>query len=232
MASVTGATGYAVAHDCFDAAEVDALRAGVEAAARRATALASTAGTDTITPDGHRLRTVPGDPPTSVHWEPETERPTLRNLRPVTHLDDRLAARWDDPRLTAVAADLLGTPAVAPLTSKISFKRARVGSEFDWHRDHTFLARFLGAAAREVVTAMVLLDDAHAGNGALTLVPGSHLDDPAPDPTPVTLTASAGTVIFFRSRLLHRSDPNRSDTDRRALLYLYQPPGRPHLDEA
>ncbi|MDN5751500.1 MAG: phytanoyl-CoA dioxygenase family protein, partial [Pseudonocardia sp.] len=113
----------------------------------------------------------------------------------------------------------------------ISLKRARVGSEFRWHQDHSFLQGFLGPAARRVVTAMVLLDDADDENGALTVVPGSHLgevraDDEPPragDAEPVLVEAKAGSVVFFHSLVLHRSGPNRSDRDRRAMFYLFRP---------
>jgi phytanoyl-CoA hydroxylase len=215
------------------------MRAGVEAAVGRAADLADRA-TTTINVRGHRIQTVPGDPPTSLHWEPEADPPVVRNLRPVAHLDPRLAARWHDPRLTGPAAGLLGVPEVAPLTSKSSLKRAHVGSEYTWHTDHSFLAGFLGPdAAGEVVTAMILLDAADAGNGALTLVPGSHRDGPRPDDEPprpgdgepVLVEARAGSVVFFPSTMVHRSDANRSARDRRALLYLFQPAGRPYLDE-
>ncbi|OLT16981.1 hypothetical protein BJF78_13690 [Pseudonocardia sp. CNS-139] len=231
--------GYTVTRGAFTAAEVDELRTALEAATARAAGLASGAPS-TLTDGGHVIQTVPGDPPTSVHWEPGVEPPVVRNLRPVAHLDPRLAARWDDPRLTGPAAGLLGVRAVAPLTSKSSLKRARVGSDYLWHTDHTFLARFLDdTAAARVVTAMVLLDDADADNGALTLVPGSHRgtgradgEPPRPgDAAPVLLAAPAGTVVCFPSRMLHRSGANRSARDRRALLYLYQPAGRPPLDE-
>lgn len=228
---------FALSVGAFRGAELAALRAGVEAAAGRAAELARAAGEVgvSLSERGHRLQTVPGDPPTSIHWEPDTDPPTVRNLYPVTHLDVRLDARWADPRLTGPAAALLGAPTVAPLSSKISFKRARVGSEFVWHQDHTFLRRFLGSAAREVVTAMVLLDDADAANGALTVVPGSHrgtirADDEPPhagDAEPVLVQAPAGTVVFFHSLVLHRSDPNRSDRDRRAVFYLFGPASAP-----
>lgn len=238
--------GYIVAPGAFDVAEVQTLRAGVENAVARAVALAEAAGPEGITVNGpghrfpeHRLQTIPGNPDTSIHWESARSRPTVRNLRPVTHLDPRLDARWADPRLTGPAAQLLGVAEVAPLTSKISLKRARVGSEFTWHQDYTFLHRFLGPTADEAVVAMVLLDDADAGNGALTLLPGSHRGGPRPDDEPprpgdadpVTIDAQAGTVVFFPTLMVHRSDPNRSERDRRALFYLYQPACRPHLDE-
>lgn len=225
--------GFLVVRDAFGHDELATLRAGVEAAVERVVHAAETHPTA----HGHRIQTACG---TSVHWEPHADPPTVRNLRPVTHLDARLHTLWDDPRLTGPAAELLGVPAVAPLTSKISFKRAGVGSEFIWHQDYTFLARFLGPAAREVVTAMVLLDDADGGNGALTVVPGSDAGGPRPDgqppgdddARPVTVQASAGSAVLFPALMVHSSGPNRSERDRRALLLLYQPAGRPHLDES
>ena len=39
------------------------------------------------------------------------------------------------------------------------------------------------------------------------------------------LEVKAGAVVFFGAFLVHRSLPNRSDVDRRALLYSYQPAG-------
>jgi hypothetical protein len=36
---------------------------------------------------------------------------------------------------------------------------------------------------------------------------------------------------MFGSLLVHQSQPNRTDHDRRALLYSYQPAGFPHLLE-
>jgi len=47
----------------------------------------------------------------------------------------------------------------------------------------------------------------------------------------VPLEVGAGAVAFFGPFLVHRSMPNRSGDDRRALLYSYQPPGHPHLRE-
>ena len=45
------------------------------------------------------------------------------------------------------------------------------------------------------------------------------------------LEVPAGTVVFFGAFLVHRSMPNRSNGDRRALLYSYQPKGHPHAIE-
>jgi hypothetical protein len=42
------------------------------------------------------------------------------------------------------------------------------------------------------------------------------------------LEAPAGSVAWFGSLLLHRSAPNLSDRDRRAVLHSFQPHGRAH----
>jgi ectoine hydroxylase-related dioxygenase (phytanoyl-CoA dioxygenase family) len=43
----------------------------------------------------------------------------------------------------------------------------------------------------------------------------------------IPVEAKAGTVVYFGAFLVHRSLPNRSAADRRALLYSYQPGGYP-----
>lgn len=46
--------------------------------------------------------------------------------------------------------------------------------------------------------------------------------------TPVPLEVPAGSVVFFGPLLVHKSEPNLSAKDRRALLYSYQPAGFTH----
>ena len=45
----------------------------------------------------------------------------------------------------------------------------------------------------------------------------------------VTVEAPAGSVLMFHGLTVHRSAPNRTATDRRSLLYCFQPAGRPEL---
>ena len=40
------------------------------------------------------------------------------------------------------------------------------------------------------------------------------------------------TVLLFGSLLVHRSSPNASGSQRRALLFSYQPAGRPDMQQA
>ena len=114
------------------------------------------------------------------------------------------------------------------------------------HQDHPY---WVGVAenADEVGTAMLFLDDATVENGCLEVVPGSHTSGEMPrrevadfgqmemDPERfdtkrlVPLVVPAGTVVYFGPFLVHQSQPNRTELDRRALLFSYQPAGRsPH----
>lgn len=223
--------GFTVLPSALTESEVHSLRAGAEAAVDRAGAMPETAPS-TVSAEGRRLQTVRDgpSPDISVHWERNTWPPAVRNLRPVACLDTRLETLWHDTRLTAPSAGMLAVPELVPLTSKLSLKRAGVGSAFVWHRDHTFLERILGTAAEFVVTVMVSLDDADSDTGALTVIPGSHRhpqhrSDQRETRTggPVTIEVTAGSLVIFPSLLMHCSDANHSGRDRRALFYLYRP---------
>ena len=98
---------------------------------------------------------------------------------------------------------------------------------------------------------MVFLDDATVENGCLEVAAGTpqgrqvavaHRRGRAsaawrwtrPNSTTAGCTpleVPAGTVAYFGAFLVHRSLPNRSGGDRRALLYSYQPAGHPHMLE-
>lgn len=79
----------------------------------------------------------------------------------------------------------------------------------------------------EVATALWMLDDFDADNGATGVIPGSHLwatnpprrwaDPAARHPDEVVVTGTAGSVIVFDGHLWHRGRMNLSGAPRRAL---------------
>jgi ectoine hydroxylase len=239
--------GYLVREDAFAGAELEALRAAVEevVAAVAAHARRSDAGPEMRLADGHRLqfssRTV-------IQWEWRDGSQEIRLLEPFTHLHPRFDALWDDERFTAPMRDALDAPGVAPYTCKLNLKRPREGSEFPWHQDYTYWYAFTPAHAHEIATAILFLDDAGAANGAIRVLPGSHRLGPArrdpDDPTAfladphaidsareVRVEVRAGALLFLPSLLLHRSGPNTSERQRRAILLSFQPAGRPRQTE-
>jgi ectoine hydroxylase-related dioxygenase (phytanoyl-CoA dioxygenase family) len=92
----------------------------------------------------------------------------------------------------------------------------------------------------------IYLDEATAENGCLWMIPGSHRLGHVPaladrgvlgrlysdigqieGMTPLPLPAPAGSAIFFDGYIVHGSQTNRTVSDRRALIFTYQPPGLP-----
>lgn len=233
---VLRASGYVVLRAAFSASELAELRHASDLALGRMLSAASAADaerTTTVWPDGHKLQEVEG---TTIHWEPDAPDSVVRSLSPVTHLDPRFDGLWTDARLTEPMCDLLGVNDVVPFTSGLNLKKAGLGSEYRWHQDS-------GSREHETATAMIFLDDATDDNGPMCLLPGSHLAGPFPidpadpigqlaDPSlidesdAVTIIVEAGSVLMFPARLLHRSSPNRSKVDRRALRLCFQPASR------
>jgi ectoine hydroxylase-related dioxygenase (phytanoyl-CoA dioxygenase family) len=242
-----GQAGFLVQEAALDRDEVGRLRAVVEdVAARVATrARREGAGPEARMANGARIQFSSH---TNIQWEWAHGSEQIRLLEPCDHLDPAIAELFDDERLVGPARTALGLDAVAPFTSKLNLKRAREGSEFPWHQDYPYWYAACREDAADMVTAIVFLDDADAGNGALRVLPGSHLGGPArrdrAEPTQfladaatldtaheVVVEVPAGSVIWFGSFLVHRSSPNTSGRDRRALLPTWQPTGRPRLFE-
>jgi phytanoyl-CoA hydroxylase len=161
-------------------------------------------------------------------------------LRTAPLLERFLAAISTDPRLVAIAAEVLGGP-VEPFGATYVVKSPEVGLPALWHQDgHPWQERLAGAAA---VTVWVALDDATPANGCLRVIPGSHRlalhelrpNDEVPsifgvelDPALVDegaaedVVLAAGDVSVHHPNLVHGSEPNRSADPRRALALRYR----------
>lgn len=125
-----------------------------------------------------------------------------------------------------VASALLGEPAVL-YKEKINYKAAG-GAGYSPHQDAPAY-RFVESH----VSCMVAVDDADANNGCLEVVSGLHqevlpMDDDGCIRADVvaamewqTVPIESGTTLWFHSRTPHRSGPNHSDRDRRALYPTY-----------
>jgi hypothetical protein len=128
--------------------------------------------------------------------------------------------------MTALAGALLGEPALL-YKEKINYKLAG-GAGYAPHQDG-LAYRFVDA----LVSCQVAVDSASADNGCLEVVSGMHhdvlrtddrgciADDvvAALDWAPVEV--ESGQTVWFHSLTPHRSGPNNSDRDRRALYPTY-----------
>ncbi len=141
------------------------------------------------------------------------------------------------PKVRAIVAGLLG-PDARVCTNRHNMliaKAPRVGAEFGWHQDG------FSWGHNNLVTLMVLLDEATTANGCLHIVPGMHRGYLAnnvtgtmqwgldlSDPEVRDLVAQAfpiegrpGDGVFFHCMTPHHSAANTSDRGRRSLSFAY-----------
>ena len=110
-----------------------------------------------------------------------------------------------------------------------------------WHQDSTYW----GLEPADIVTAWVALSDSTIENGAMRVIPGSHLQEQFPhrdtfapdnllsrgqeimvdvdDRQAVTLELAAGEMSLHHVRLIHGSEPNPSGQRRIGFAIRYIP---------
>jgi hypothetical protein len=178
-----------------------------------------------------------------VSWE-TGDRNVVMGVEPVVHLHPTFAAYGSHPALVEPSRALLDLDRVDLFTEKLNVKRAGVGGAFALHQDFPYWKNGVADEPTRLLTAMVAIDAATPENGALEVLPGSHrlgevtgkassdaferneIDPAAFDTTRMTtVEMRPGDVLFFGPFLVHRSPPNRSQHDRRAILYTYQRAG-------
>ena len=162
----------------------------------------------------------------------------LRKIDNAWWADPDLARLATDPRLGAIAAQLLGVDQIRLWQDQLLHKppsgeaQTRIGWHQDWDSWRTV------ASCDRFVTAWVALDDVDAGNGAMQVIPGSHrwglltgqsdflgtdLDAQLGrlaghhEVAPRLLEMKAGQVSFHHVLTFHGSSTNTSQRVRRSL---------------
>ncbi len=238
--------GYFVREAVFGEPELSVLRDAVEGVQAAVAAAAARDEGPIERIDDKRYQRLLGS---LVKWEWDERSPAIRSMEPFAHLDRRLDALVDDPRLWQVARDLVGTPSVSLFTDKLNFKRPG-GSPFPWHQDTPYWA-FGCAHTDRLASVQLYLDPATGENGCLWVIPGSHRagvlasqDDGSvlgrlytdverlAGVEPVALEAPAGSAVWFDGAIVHGSRGNKSEESRRAIILTYQPAGHPRWNRA
>jgi len=233
--------GFFIRRSVFDRDELADLRAAAERAVAEAEFLARTPDARYAI-DGNRYVEAGGS---TIQLEHCADSQTVRVLEPFHRLDPRFNELVDDPRFVEPMRDLVGADELTLFTDKLNLKRPREGSRFRWHQDSPYWV-FDCAHVERLANAMLALDEASLANGCLCLVPGSHRAGLLPglsgegtlgplftDPRSfdasraVAAEMPAGSLLFFSPHVVHGSEPNGSETPRRALLFTYQPAPHP-----
>jgi hypothetical protein len=124
--------------------------------------------------------------------------------------------------------------------SKMIMKQARTGGAWEWHQDYGYWYEN-GVLMPNLCSVFIAVDPATQANGCMQVLRGSHElgrvnhikigDQTGADPERVAAAAERlelvhvemqpGDALFFHANLLHRSDQNRSEDDRWALICCY-----------
>jgi hypothetical protein len=124
--------------------------------------------------------------------------------------------------------------------SKMIMKDAKVGGAWAWHQDYGYWYQN-GVLFPLLTSAFIAVDPATRENGCMQLLKGSHLmgridhvltgeqagadlervEEAKKRLELVYAVMDPGDVLFFHSNLLHRSDQNRSDNPRWAMICCY-----------
>ena len=182
-----------------------------------------------------------------IKWEGESD--IVHGIEPFAHLSPEMKQWALDRRFVDPMKDLCGDDAPALFTEKLNLKRPHVGGRNPLHQDYPYWLDVSDDPLR-LATAMIFLDDSTLENGCLRVLPGSHRlgvqemrtdadkfgnneMDPRPFATSrlVPLELQAGSVVYFGSLLVHMSEMNTSDRERRALLFSYGPSNQRHLSD-
>lgn len=242
--------GFFIRECQFDAKEVDELRTAAESVAKLAGQAAAHASVDDYLIDGNRYVEATGSTVQFEHASGATPggegnpgSQTLRVIEPFHHLNPRLNAMLDDPRLVEPMKGLVRSDSVALWTDKLNLKRPREGSQFRYHQDSPYWTHACDHVDR-LPNVMIALDDADEANGCFRVIRGSHTQGCLPglhdettlgplftDPDhydatqEVAAAMPAGSLCFFSPHTVHGSPPNLSERPRRAMVVTYQPGG-------
>jgi hypothetical protein len=235
--------GFVLREDVFDASECAAIAGDCEALMTKLAGL-SRGKKHAL---GSYMFEAEREAGTIIKWEPDAPD-VIQGVEPFGHISQPLNDRGLDPRFVHPAEAVVGESDLILFTEKLNVKRARDGGHIILHQDFPYWEPTTPVAHR-IATAMLFVDDATVENGCLEVAPASHtsgkyeqraadafgsleMDPDAFDHSRLApLEVKAGAVVWFGAFLVHRSLPNRSDRDRRALLYSYQPAGYPHVRE-
>lgn len=159
--------------------------------------------------------------------------------------------------VSKASADLAGRPRILEilewimpdgiefLSDKLVYKNAAKSFATPWHIDASYWKN-----TRPKLSVWIPLDDVNAGNGTLTVIPGSHLkkwqhcstagvnnefifsiekEEILGSPV-IACELGRGSAVIFSDRLVHGSTESDGKKDRYAIISTYHAPGDESFD--
>lgn len=144
-----------------------------------------------------------------------------------------------DPRILDIAEDLIG-PNIQLFHDQALYKPAHHGGAVFWHQDNAYWR----CHPAQLVSCWLTLDDVDASNGAMHLIPESHLrglgdqheraqstgalldaHEHVDEAQSVVVDLPAGGALFHHCQTMHYTPPNHTPRQRRAFAIHLMPPG-------
>lgn len=142
-----------------------------------------------------------------------------------------------DARILDVVQDLIG-PNIMLFHDQALFKPAFHGGAVTWHQDNSYWQ----CRPANLVSCWLTLDDVAVENGAMQVVPGSHLtpvwhtkknekdvlfniEDQIDKSKVAAVPLPAGACMFHHCQTLHYTQTNTTDRQRRAFAIHFMTPG-------
>lgn len=156
----------------------------------------------------------------------------IRKVFYFVQLEPRLEKLASHPRLMHLLDQLI-EPGHRLIQDMALIKPPFHGSEKPWHQDTAY---FDWTPLGGVIGVWIALDPATVENGCMQVIPGTHLEGPAPHfhirdcqlgddrvqvDRAVVIPLKPGGVLFFSGLLHHGTPPNTSGDRRRALQFHY-----------
>lgn len=164
------------------------------------------------------------------------EAPLVQRIKKPHRVDPLYLAMATHPAIFKLVQRICGDN-VRLNHSKMNMKAARAGSPLEWHQDWAFAPH----TNMDTCVASVMIDDVSTENGAMHVLPGSHLGPLLEHHDPefgfvgavdvlaqgvdvakaASLTGAAGTVSIHHPMTMHGSGANHSGRQRRILFLEY-----------
>ena len=141
-----------------------------------------------------------------------------------------------DDRILDLVESLIG-PDIQLFHDQALFKPPRHGEAVFWHQDNGYWK----CEPADLVSCWLTLDDVDVTNGAMHVIPGSHLTSVDHDRSDTTVLLDvgntvdadraeiidlpAGGVMFHHCQTLHYTPPNKTNRQRRAFAMHFMTPG-------
>ena len=163
-----------------------------------------------------------------------------RRMLQIMHLGERnihFRKLYYDDRILDIVEDLMG-PNIQLFHDQALFKPAHHGGAVFWHQDNAYWQ----CTPANLISCWMTLDAADRENGAMQVIPGSHLNpvhhersaestalfdiEKHADLTKaVVVDLPAGGAMIHHCQTLHYTQPNSTDRDRRAFILHFMTPG-------